>query len=309
VISAFLFPGQGSQEVGMGELLAQDSSIAARTFEEADEILGFPLSALAWFGPEEELRLTHNAQPALLVHSVAVYRSLEGALGTPRFVAGHSLGEFTAHVVAGTLSFEDAVRAVRLRGELMLDAGMRRPGTMAAVLGLEAGTIEELCATHGSGDEVCVPANYNSATQIVISGTPAGVERVAQAARAAGALKVVPLNVSGAFHSPLMADAAHGLSAFLETLQFSDPEIPVVANVTAAPITQGSRAREILVDQLTSPVRWSQSVEALVAGGVTHCLEIGWGRVLTGLVRRVDKTLQTLAVQGPEDVASLQEQS
>lgn len=300
--TAFLFPGQGSQEVGMGQDLAAGFPSAARTFEEADDTLGIPLSRIAWEGPDEELRLTHNAQPALLAHSIAVLRTIHDRLEAPTFVAGHSLGEFTAHVAAGTLTFEAALRAVRLRGELMLQAGIRRRGTMAAVVGLEADVVEGLCRDLTNEDEVCVLANYNTRTQLVISGTPEGVAQVSAAASACGALKIVALNVSGAFHSPLMAEAADGLSSFLDSVPFNDPSVPVVTNVTASAVVEGGEAKKLLVSQLTSPVRWSHSVQFLVEQGVTHCLEIGQGRVLMGILRRVDRSIECVPVQSPVDL-------
>jgi [acyl-carrier-protein] S-malonyltransferase len=300
--TAFLFPGQGSQEVGMGRTLAAQHPVAAATFEEADEVLGFALSALAWQGPEHELTMTHNAQPALLVHSVAILRTVQDRLPKPDFVAGHSLGEYSAHVAVGTLRFADAVRAVRRRGEFMLQAGEREPGTMAAVLGLDDEVVEEICAESGGDGTVCVPANYNAPGQVVVSGSPEGIARVGSAASERGARRVVPLNVSGAFHSPLMRHAAADLREFLSTLDFSDPEVPVVANVTAKPIHSGEAARDILVEQLTAPVQWSRTVAFMEAEGVGRCMEIGQGKVLCGLSRRIARAIECRGIEGPEDL-------
>jgi [acyl-carrier-protein] S-malonyltransferase len=284
---ALLFPGQGSQFVGMGRDLADTVPVAAETFREADTILDFPLSRLLWEGPEEELVLTRNAQPAILVHSVAALRAVEGKLGQPILAAGHSLGEFSAHVAAGTLSFSDALRAVRRRGELMYEAGTRRPGTMAALLGLDDEAVEALCRSASRGEEsVVVPANLNSAGQVVISGDVDAVERAMASAPDAGARRVVPLSVSGAFHSPLMEPARAGLAAFLEGVDMRDPAFPIISNVTAAAVSTAHEARSLLVEQLTSPVRWSASVAAMTGAGVDTFVELGPGNVLTGLNRR-----------------------
>lgn len=297
---ALLFPGQGSQTVGMARALADAYPVAADTLAEADEILGFALSGLMAEGPEDELTATRNAQPAILVHSVAVLRVVEDRLGPVSFAAGHSLGEFSAHVAAGTLSFRDALEAVRLRGELMYASGQDRPGTMAAVLGLDDDALEAVCARVDAG--VCVPANFNSAGQIVISGDVAGVEQGMEMAKEAGAKRVVPLNVSGAFHSPLMEPAARGLREKLEECGFSDPDVPVVSNVTARPVTDGDEARDLLVEQLTSPVRWAASVAAMVEAGVDRFVELGPGNVLCGLNRRNAKGLACASLGEPADL-------
>jgi len=247
--------------VGMGRDLALAFSLASETFEEADDVLGFHLSRLAWEGPEDELVLTKNAQPALLVHSMAVHRVVKEELGRVSMAAGHSLGEFSAHVAAGTLSFRDALEAVRVRGELMFASGVERPGTMAALLGLDDGGVEEVCRIVTEEGKICVPANFNSQGQVVISGEVEGVERAMALAKEAGAKRALPLTVSGAFHSPLMEPAKGGLREKLEKIKFSDPTYPVVSNVTSEPVSSGSGARDLLVDQLTSPVRWRASVE------------------------------------------------
>ncbi len=305
---ALLFPGQGSQFVGVGRDLAEAFPVAADTFREADEVLGLPLSRLMWEGPEKELVLTQNAQPAILVHSVAALRIGEEHLEAPALAAGHSLGEFSAHVAAGTLNFADALQAVRRRGELMYEAGTRRPGTMAALLGLDDDAAEDLCRGVSRGpDSVVVPANLNSTGQVVISGDVDAVERAQQAAPEAGARRVVPLNVSGAFHSPLMAPAQEGLQAFLDHVEMRDPRFPVISNVTAGAVETAVDARELLVRQLTSPVRWSASVTTMLERGVTEFVEFGPGSVLTGLNRRNARGVSSRACGTTDEVASLSE--
>lgn len=300
-----LFPGQGSQFVGMGRDLAAAFPVARRTFEEADEALGLPLSRLCWEGPETELTATVNAQPAILVHSIAVHRVLADQLDGVVLAAGHSLGEFTAYVAAGALSFADGVRTVRRRGELMYRSGQERPGTMAALLGLEDDAAEQVCAEASRQGGECVPANYNSPGQIVISGDVPTVERAMELARAAGAKRAVRLNVSGAFHSPLMQVAEAGLDAQLAGVALSPPRYPVVSNVTAEPVSDVVEARRLLIRQLTAPVRWSASVRTMVAGGVQRFLELGPGTVLSGLLKRIDRTATARAVSSPEDIDAL----
>ena len=290
----------------MGRELAVAFPEAARVFEEANDILGLDLSRLAWEGPEAELTLTRNAQPALLVHSVAVLRVVDAWLGPVSMAAGHSLGEFTAHVAAGTLSFQDALGAVRLRGELMFAAGERRPGTMAAILGLGDQAVEALCRVVEEGGKVCVPANYNTNGQVVISGEVAGVEEALTLAKDAGARKAIPLSVSGAFHSPLMAHALEGLREKLSEVNFSDPSYPVISNVTAEPVVAGSLARDLLVEQLTSPVRWSASVEQMVGLGADRFVELGPGSVLCGLNRRNARGLPCVSLGTPADLDTLE---
>ncbi|HSM59709.1 MAG TPA: ACP S-malonyltransferase [Longimicrobiales bacterium] len=297
---ALLFPGQGSQVVGMGRALALAHPEAGAVLAEADGILGFPLSALMAEGPEDRLTETRNAQPAILAHSVAVLRVVRERLGPVAMAAGHSLGEFSAHVAAGTLSFTDALTAVRLRGELMFAAGEERPGAMAAVLGLDDASIEAVCA--GVDEGVCVPANFNSAGQVVVSGDVAGVEQGMRLASEAGARRVVRLNVSGGFHSPLMAPAAEGLARKFEEVEFRNPDFPVVSNVTGRPVTLGAEARRLLVEQLTSPVRWTACIAAMVEAGVDGFAELGPGSVLCGLNRRNAKGLPCVSLGGPEDI-------
>ncbi|MSR23296.1 MAG: [acyl-carrier-protein] S-malonyltransferase [Gemmatimonadetes bacterium] len=302
---ALLFPGQGSQSVGMGRALADAHPVAAATFAEADRILGDSLSTLMWGGPEDDLVLTQNAQPALLTHSVAVLRVVQDRLGEVAMAAGHSLGEFSAHVAAGTLSFPDALRAVRLRGELMASAGALRPGGMAAVLGMEDDAVEALCreVATASGATV-VPANFNSPGQVVISGDRSAVAKAVELGPERGAKKVVLLNVSGAFHSPLMEPAERGLREWLDAVNFGRLRYPVYSNVTAEPVLE-EEARGLLVRQLISPVRWASSIRAMVGAGADRFLEIGPGEVLAGLNRRNARGVPTLSVGEPEDVDAL----
>ena len=283
---AILFPGQGSQYVGMGRSLATDYPAAARIFEEADEILGFGISKLAWEGPEDELVLTKNVQPALLVHSAAMYRVIRDRIGEVGMAAGHSLGEFSAHLAAGTMDFNEALRTVRLRGELMFSAGVARPGTMAAVLGLPDEKVESVCLLASREAGTCVPANFNCEGQVVISGDMTGVRRAMEFAEEAGARRVVPLTVSGAFHSPLMGPAEEGLRNWLDEVNFRDPMFPVIANTTAEPVSTAEEARRLLVRQLTAPVRWADSVRRMIALGADRFVELGPGSVLRGLNRR-----------------------
>jgi [acyl-carrier-protein] S-malonyltransferase len=302
---AALFPGQGSQQVGMGLELAEAYPAVREVFQQADDILGFALSKLCWEGPEEELTQTENAQPAILVHSYAAWTVVENDLaGRVRFGAGHSLGEFTAYTAAGSLRFEDAARLVRRRGELMAAS---RAGTMSAVVGLTPVDVEGICARVSGEGGVVVPANYNSPQQIVISGDVAAVVRAGELASEAGAKMVRPLTVSGAFHSPLMADAEAGLREAVEAVEFRDPAFPVVSNVTAEPVTDAATARTRLVSQLTSPVRWTQSVLRIAGEGTTAFAELGPGKVLTGLLRRIDRELEGQEIGTPQDVERFKE--
>lgn len=286
----------------MGRDLAERFPAARAVFERADEALGVALSKVMWEGPDAELTATHNAQPAILVHSMAVHTLLADRLEDVGLAAGHSLGEFSAHVAAGTLAFEDAVRAVRRRGELMFRSGEERPGTMAAVIGLDDDALEQVCRDASGDDGVCVPANFNSPGQVVISGDVPAVERGMELAREAGAKRALPLNVSGAFHSPLMEVAESGLREHLEEVRFSAPRFPVVSNVTAEPVSDPDEARRLLVQQLTSPVRWAASMRAMRDGGATHFVELGPGRVLAGLMRRIDRNTPVDSVASAEQV-------
>lgn len=297
---AVLFPGQGSQFVGMGAELARAFPAAGGVFERADEVLGFRLSELCWEGPEEELKQTQNAQPAILVHSLAVWAAVEHGLAKRvGYAAGHSLGEFSAYAAAGSLKFEDAVHLVRRRGELMAAA---RAGTMAAVVGLDPAAIETICEEASDGSGVVVAANYNSRQQIVVSGDVEAVARASELAKAAGAKMVRPLAVSGAFHSPLMADAEAGLRDELARIEFAKPQFPVVCNATAEPVMDAERARAMLVRQLTAPVRWTDGILQIAAAGIQRFVEIGPGKVLTGLLRRIDPELEGQAIATPQEV-------
>jgi [acyl-carrier-protein] S-malonyltransferase len=271
----------------MGKDLAERYPAARTVFAEADAALGFSLSRLMWEGPEAELTLTHNAQPAILVHSLAAHAVVRDRLHVV-VAAGHSLGEYTAYAMVGALGLSDAVRLVRRRGELMLEAGRARPGTMAAVIGLAGDRVAALCAGASTGESVAVAANLNAPDQTVISGDPAAVERAGAAIKAAGAKRVLPLKVSGAFHSPLMAPAAAGLAAALDAVRFADPAAPVVANASAEPVRDAVTARRLLAEQLTAPVRWVASMRcaAALAGG-TAFVEVGPGAVLAGLLKRI----------------------
>lgn len=302
---AFLFPGQASQKVGMGQDLVEAFPEARTVFENAATVLGFDLPALCFGGPMEELTETRNAQPAILLHSLAVAAVLRERLAIlPDFVAGHSLGEFSAAASVGTLGAEDALRVVRRRGELMWESGSRHPGSMAAVLGLEPELIERVCATQSAaGHGVVVLANLNSPAQSVISGDRAAVEAAAEPLKAAGAKRVLPLPVSGAFHSPLMGDVQDDFREFLAPLAFADPVAPVVRNVTAAPCSSGEELRAGFVEQLIRPVRWHESVAWMVERGVDCFVEVGPGNVLASLGARSFPSVEFLATS---DVAGLE---
>ena len=283
-----LFPGQGSQKPGMGKDLAEVFPAARTVFERADNALGWKLSTLCFAGPADELTLTQNAQPALLAHGAAAWAVVRDKLGPlVRAAAGHSLGEFSAYHAVGALPLDDALRLVRRRGELMFETGVSRPGAMAAILGEPARSIEDICLEAGSAG-VVVPANYNAPGQTVISGELAAVERAIEIAKAAGAKRATRLNVSGAFHSPLMAPAAAGLDIAISAARWSDPSFPVYSNVTAKRVGNVVTAREVLLKQLTSAVRWVDVVRAMAAEhpGALF-VEMGPGSVLTGLMKRL----------------------
>ena len=298
---AWVFPGQGAQHVGMGADLADQSATARAVFTAADEALGIALSQICFEGPEDELTRTVNTQPAIVTHSVAALATAieTGAITSrPAFVAGHSLGEYAALIAAGAVGFDDGVRLVRERGRLMQEACDAEPGTMAAILGLDPAVLQPICDEHGAS--IC---NINAPGNITIGGTLAAVEAASAAASEAGATRVVPLTVSGAFHTPLMAGAAEGLRGALEGVSFADPRIPVISNVTATPMTDPGRFAAELVGQVTMPVLWADSVAAMQAAGVTTLIEFGPGRVLGGLARRIDRSLETRNIGTAEDLA------
>jgi len=304
-----LFPGQGSQKPGMGKDLAAAFPAAADVFRQADEALGEPLSTLCFEGPADTLTLTHNAQPALLAHGAAVWAVTRDALGDAvRAAAGHSLGEFTAYCIAGALALPDAVQLVRRRGALMYESGLARPGAMAAILGDTTRTIDEICVEASASPEggLVVPANYNSPGQVVVSGEVAGVERAMELSKQAGAKRAIRLPVSGAFHSPLMQTAWQAFAQTLSHAPFTDPSVPVYANVNAEPVTQASDARRLLLEQLTAPVRWIQVVEHLVRDFPGALLvEMGPGSVLTGLVKKIAPGAECVSCGTPADVEAL----
>lgn len=305
---AVMFPGQGSQHVGMGRELAEAEAGVRELFEEADDVLGVALGRLCREGPEEDLLRTENAQPAILLHSYAVWRTLPEEVRSAAVVgAGHSLGEFSTWLAAGSLGFADALRVVRRRGELMAASGDERPGTMAAILGLEPADVIALCAAASRHDSVVVPANFNAPGQIVISGDIAAVEAACAAALEAGARRAVPLNVSGAFHSPLMTVARDGLAAALEAVEMTDPDFPVVSNAAAEPIDEAEEGRELLVQQLTSPVRWVESIGAMEDAEPDLWIELGPGGVLTGLLRRIERRRPVATAGGPAEIEALVE--
>ena len=299
---AFIFPGQGSQNAGMGKDLADKFPAAKEVFEEADEALEFALSDLCFNGPAEQLQLTENTQPAILTTSVAALRAMEDeGFPKPYFVAGHSLGEYSALVAAGALSLTDAVRTVRKRGEYMQEAVPVGTGAMAAILGADVETVAVACAEAAQG-EVCSAANINSPNQIVIAGTAAAIDRAIEIVKARGAKRAVKLNVSAPFHCAMMMPAQDRLALDLNELEFKDLAPPVVTNVDARPINKGAEARDALVRQVSQPVRWLESVEFLATQGVQTFIEIGPGKVLSGLVRQINRELRCLNI---EDESSL----
>lgn len=302
---AFIFPGQGSQHAGMGRELSENFRTAARSFEEADDALGFALSRLCFEGPEEELKLTANTQPAILAASVAALRVLrEESPVAPSFLAGHSLGEYSALVASGALDFADALRVVRARGSFMQDAVPVGVGAMAAILGVEAQLLLEICAEAARG-EVVSPANYNSPGQIVIAGHTGAVNRAIEIAKARGFRKAMLLPVSAPFHCALMQKAAERLGGALESVQVRPLATPVVSNVEGKPNAEAGRVKPLLVEQVCSPVLWDSSVRQMVAAGVTSFVEIGPGKVLAGLVKRIDKEVATCNVQDAAGVKSM----
>ncbi|UCF79855.1 MAG: ACP S-malonyltransferase [Candidatus Eiseniibacteriota bacterium] len=285
----------------MGGELCQEYPAARHTYEEADSILGFPLSEVSFRGPEEVLRETRNTQPAIFVHSVAVFRVLSEAGLRPSLAAGHSLGEYSALTAAGALDFADALPLVRKRGELMYEAGVKRPGTMAAVLGLSSEEVETLCRDVAEVG-VVQPANLNSPNQTVISGEVAAVERAVQTASERGAKRAIRLPVSGAFHSPLMQPASEELSAILAGVNIRPASFPVVANFSAAPVQGPEEIRRNLAEQVLGAVRWQESMQYMLASGVNHFIEVGPGNVLKGLLRGIDRGVNVLCAAAPPEV-------
>jgi [acyl-carrier-protein] S-malonyltransferase len=300
--TAFLFPGQGSQSVGMGKELAALYPVAREIFDEADAALGYKLSQLCFEGPEEQLKLTEITQPAILTVSIAAFRVLQSKGITPFYLAGHSLGEYSAHVAAGTLSFADAVRTVRNRGKYMQEAVPVGVGAMAAVLALPIEKLQQVCEEAAQG-EICCAANLNSPDQTVISGSKAAVERAAELAKKAGAKRAIMLPVSAPFHCGLMQPAQDRLADELAALPFYTPEVPVMCNVDASLVTTAEQARQALIRQVTGAVRWDKSMRALIDLGINTFVEVGPGKVLCGLMKQIDRSRTCLNV---EDEASLQ---
>ncbi len=306
MVLAFTFPGQGSQAVGMGKALAESSATARHTFEEVDEALKQNLSKLMFEGPEDDLKLTENAQPALMAVSLAIVRTLEKDAGVKvenraGYVAGHSLGEYSALAAAGSLTVEDAARLLKRRGQAMQRAVPVGEGAMAALLGLDLPAAEEV-AKEAAGDDVCTCANDNAPGQVVVSGTKAAVERAVEIAKTKGARRAMLLSVSAPFHCPLMAPAAEEMAEALKTATIQPPVRPLVANVTAKEISQPEEIRRLLVAQVTGLVRWRESVLYMVEGGVDTFVELGSGKVLTGLAKRINGDVNAVSIQGPDDI-------
>ena len=302
---AFVFPGQGSQQVGMGRALAERFDVCRETLEQADAALGLPLTALCFDGPEDALILTENTQPAVLAVSVAVYRLLESRGVSPQIVAGHSLGEYSAHVAAGTISFADALRTVRRRGQYMQEAVPVGTGAMAAILGLDAETVRRACE-ETAGDEVVSPANLNAPGQVVIAGAQGAVARAAARAKELGARRAMSLPVSAPFHCALMKPAEERLEPELRRLVVSDPTIPVVANVDAEPKADAATSIDALVKQVSAPVQWEAVVRRLVAAGTDTFVEVGPGKVLSGLIKKIDRQVRIASVEDPDGLTRVE---
>jgi [acyl-carrier-protein] S-malonyltransferase len=300
--TALLFPGQGSQRVGMGRDLALKFETAKRTYEEADEALGFAISKLCWDGPEDELTLTKNTQPAILTTSIAVFRVLQERGLTFDVVAGHSLGEWSALVAAGALPLRDAVKLTHLRGTFMQEAVPVGIGAMAAIMGLDLATLKGVCAKASTASEPVEPANLNGGGQIVISGHTSAVDRAIPEAKAAGAKIAKKLAVSAPFHCSLMEPARQRLSVAISDIVIGVPSVPVVANVTAEPTQDAAKIKDLLVQQVTAPVRWEESIQAIAKMGVTTAYELGSGAVLKGLVKRIAETINVTTIGEPHEV-------
>ncbi len=306
---AFIYPGQGAQTVGMGRDLADAYEAAAAVFAEVDDALGEPLSALIWDGPGEDLTLTANAQPALMATSLAAMRALEAegvSLSHAAFLAGHSLGEYSALAAAGALSLGDTARLLRIRGEAMQAATPVGTGAMAAILGLDLDAVSDVAQAAAEG-EVCQAANDNDPAQVVVSGHKAAVERAVELAKARGAKRALMLPVSAPFHSALMQPAAERMAEALSDVTIKQPAVPIVANVRATAVSDPDEIRALLVEQVTGAVRWRESVAYMAAQGVTETAEIGAGKALSGMVRRIDRAITPVAVNGPADVRKLAE--
>jgi len=305
--TAFIFPGQGTQSVGMGQELYDNFSSVREVFKTADEALGFSLTELCFQGPEDELTQTINAQPAIVTVSLAFFKALQeiteskSMLFKPAFVAGHSLGEYTALAASGSLDIADTIYLTRRRGELMHRAGLENPGSMTAIIGLAEDKLAHICRQSG-----CHIANYNCPGQLVISGTRESLDKAAALSESAGASRIVPLQVSGAFHTPMMKSAKEGLKEVVEKLNFSQPRVPIIANTTALPVDTAGGVKEELTNQLTSGVRWQSSVEYMIKNGITTFIEIGPGRVLTGLVKRIDRNVRLININSLDSINNIE---